>query len=73
MPFLFRHISGLNVNVARNIIQYRITNGPFINREQLKLVKGIGVKTFEQCAGFLKILPETRAASCTSTQEEYQA
>ncbi|XP_064088194.1 S1 RNA-binding domain-containing protein 1-like [Macrobrachium nipponense] len=54
-----RKLSGLSKVRAANIIEYRKTKGPFINREQLKSVKGIGPRTFEQCAGFIRILPET--------------
>ncbi|XP_068247368.1 S1 RNA-binding domain-containing protein 1 [Palaemon carinicauda] len=57
--FALRKLSGLSKVRAANIIEYRKTKGPFINREQLKSVKGIGPRTFEQCAGFIRILPET--------------
>lgn len=54
--FIFsRHIAGLNANRAKNIIEWREKNGPFINREQLKKVKGLGPKSFQQCAGFIRI------------------
>lgn len=56
---LYRKLSGLNKTRASNIVEYRRTKGPFMNREQLMSVKGIGPKTFEQCAGFVKIIPET--------------
>ncbi|XP_052042471.1 S1 RNA-binding domain-containing protein 1 isoform X2 [Apodemus sylvaticus] len=52
---LLRHIAGLNANRAKNIIEWREKNGPFINREQLKKVKGLGPKSFQQCAGFVRI------------------
>lgn len=48
-------VSGLNESVAKNIIQYRETNGAFKNRQQLKLVPRLGEKIFEQAAGFLRI------------------
>lgn len=51
----FRHIAGLNANRAKNIIEWREKNGPFVNREQLKKVKGLGPKSFQQCAGFIRI------------------
>lgn len=54
-----RHVAGLNVGRARNIAEWREQNGPFINREQLKLVKGMGPKTYQQCAGFIRINPQT--------------
>lgn len=56
ISFVFsRHIAGLNANRAKNIIEWREKNGPFINREQLKKVKGLGPKSFQQCAGFIRI------------------
>ena len=52
---LLSYVSGLNAASAANIIAYRNENGPFASREQLLKVKGIGAKTFEQAAGFLRI------------------
>uniref|UniRef100_A0A674MD76 S1 RNA binding domain 1 n=1 Tax=Takifugu rubripes TaxID=31033 RepID=A0A674MD76_TAKRU len=60
---LMRHVAGLNVGRARSIAEWREQNGPFINREQLKLVKGMGPKTYQQCAGFIRINPQTRCSS----------
>ncbi|KAK9541323.1 hypothetical protein VZT92_001376 [Zoarces viviparus] len=56
---LMRHVAGLNAGRARNIAEWREQNGPFNNREQLKLVKGMGPKTYQQCAGFIRINPQT--------------
>ncbi|KAF3429713.1 hypothetical protein E2986_05913 [Frieseomelitta varia] len=56
---LLKRIAGLNVSRANNIIEWRAEFGPFKNRQQLLDVKGIGNKVFEQCAGFIRILPET--------------
>ncbi|KAM7408426.1 hypothetical protein PAMA_002243 [Pampus argenteus] len=56
---LMRHVAGLNAGRARNIAEWREQNGPFINREQLKLVKSMGPKTYQQCAGFIRINPQT--------------
>uniref|UniRef100_A0A665X2H9 S1 RNA binding domain 1 n=1 Tax=Echeneis naucrates TaxID=173247 RepID=A0A665X2H9_ECHNA len=56
---LMRHVAGLNVGRARKIAEWREQNGPFMNREQLKLVKGMGPKTYQQCAGFIRINPQT--------------
>ncbi|XP_069811075.1 S1 RNA-binding domain-containing protein 1 [Dendropsophus ebraccatus] len=55
---LLRHIAGLNSVRAKNVIEWREKNGPFINREQLKCVKGLGPKTFQQCAGFIRVNQE---------------
>jgi protein Tex len=52
---LLRHVSGLNQLVARDLVEYRKTNGRFQSREQLMQVNGIGEGRFIQAAGFLKI------------------
>ncbi|TXI22424.1 MAG: RNA-binding transcriptional accessory protein [Nitrosomonas sp.] len=53
-PLLAR-VSGLNRTLAQNIVQYRDTTGPFINRQAILNVPRLGNKTFEQAAGFLRI------------------
>nr|XP_048272055.1 S1 RNA-binding domain-containing protein 1 isoform X2 [Myodes glareolus]XP_048272056.1 S1 RNA-binding domain-containing protein 1 isoform X2 [Myodes glareolus] len=63
---LLRHIAGLNANRAKNIIEWREKNGPFINREQLKKVKGLGPKSFQQCAGFIRINQDYIRTFCSS-------
>lgn len=55
---LLTYISGLGPQLAQNIVNYRTENGAFINRKQLLNVPKMGSKTFEQCAGFLRI-PES--------------
>ena len=52
---LLKYVSGINKNLAKNIYQYIEENGPFKSREELKKVKQMGDKAFEQCAGFLRI------------------
>ena len=52
---LLAKVSGLSPSVAENIVHYREANGPFQRREQLRQVPRLGEKTFEQCAGFLRI------------------
>ena len=54
VPLLTR-ISGLNTIIANNIVNYRNENGAFKNRNELKNIPRLGDKTFEQCAGFLRI------------------
>lgn len=54
-PYLLSYVSGLNASIAENIVEYREELGGFTTREQLKKVKRLGDKTFEQCAGFLRI------------------
>lgn len=52
---LLTHISGLGPALAENIEEYIRENGPIRSREELKKVKRMGAKAFEQCAGFLRI------------------
>ncbi|WP_313056376.1 Tex family protein [Stutzerimonas nitrititolerans] len=53
---LLARISGLNATLANNIVQYRDANGAFVSRAQLKKVPRLGEKTFEQAAGFLRVM-----------------
>lgn len=52
---LLTYVSGLGAQLAQNIVDYRTENGAFTSRKQLKKVKRMGEKTFEQSAGFLRI------------------
>jgi len=52
---LLTYVSGLSASLAKNIVEYRAKNGAFGSREELKKVSLMGPKTFEQCAGFLRI------------------
>jgi uncharacterized protein len=52
---LLRHVSGVNRKVAESVVSYREKNGAFRSRVELRKVPGLGDKTFEQAAGFLKI------------------
>lgn len=70
---LLRFVAGLNQMTARRIVEHRDTNGPFKNRQQLKDVQGIGEKTFEQCAGFLKIFDGEIALDATPIHPESYA
>jgi protein Tex len=53
-PLLSR-VSGLSPSVAKAVVQWREANGAFRSRQQLLQVSGLGPKTFEQSAGFLRI------------------
>lgn len=55
---LLKYVSGINNSLAKKIVAHRETTGKIVSREDLKKVSGMGEKTFEQCAGFLKI-PES--------------
>ena len=52
---LLTYISGLGPQLAQNIVDFRSENGAFKSRKQLMKVPKMGAKTFEQCAGFLRI------------------
>jgi protein Tex len=52
---LLVYVSGLSATLAKNIVEYRLKNGPFKTRAALKKVPMMGPKSFEQCAGFLRI------------------
>ena len=54
VPLLTR-VSGLSPTTAKSVVRWREANGAFANRQQLLKVAGLGAKTFEQCAGFLRI------------------
>ncbi|VEP14238.1 conserved hypothetical protein [Hyella patelloides LEGE 07179] len=52
---LLKFVSGISSTVANNIVSYRNEKGKFKNRQELLKVTKLGAKTFEQCAGFLRI------------------
>ncbi|NLW03433.1 MAG: RNA-binding transcriptional accessory protein [Clostridiaceae bacterium] len=52
---LLSYVSGINAAIARNIVAWREENGSLKSRKELLKVKKLGAKTFEQCAGFLRI------------------
>jgi uncharacterized protein len=55
---LLKYVSGINAALAKKIVQFRDASGRILSRDHLLEVPGMGPKTFEQCAGFLKI-PES--------------
>ena len=71
---LLNYISGIGNTTAKNIITYREENGSFKNRRELLNVKKLGKKTFEQCAGFVKIdNPDYPLDNTTIHPESYDA
>lgn len=52
---ILTYVSGLGPQLARNIVEYRRENGPFLSRQAVMKVPRMGEKAFEQCAGFLRI------------------
>ena len=55
---LLSYVAGINAGLAASIVSYRDQNGPFPSRQALLQVPRMGPKTFEQCAGFLRV-PES--------------
>lgn len=53
---LLKYVAGISSRVAKNIVSYREKHGRFNNRKQLLEVSYLGEKSFEQCAGFLRIV-----------------
>ncbi|HUW42487.1 MAG TPA: Tex family protein [Rectinemataceae bacterium] len=55
---LLKYVSGINTGLAKKIVKFREAKGRILSRDTLREIPGLGDKTFEQCAGFLKI-PES--------------
>ena len=71
---LLEYISGITKVIAKNIVDYRETNGRFTDRRQLLKVAKLGPKAFEQCAGFMRIPDGDNPLDATSVHpESYQA
>jgi protein Tex len=71
---LLSYISGVSAAIAKNVVEYREQNGKFRNRNEIKKVKKLGDKTFEQCAGFLRITDGENILDNTSVHpESYKA
>ena len=68
-PLLAR-VAGLSASTAKNVVAWREENGAFASRAQLKKVKGLGPKAFEQCAGFLRIPGAKKALDGTAVHPE---
>lgn len=54
-PALLTHVAGIGPKLAERMVAYRDENGRFTNRAQLREVSGLGPKSFEQAAGFLRV------------------
>ena len=71
---LLEYVSGVTKVIARNIVDYRETNGRFTDRKQLLKVAKLGPKAFEQCAGFMRIADGDNPLDATSVHpESYEA
>jgi uncharacterized protein len=73
-PALLSYISGINAAIAKNIVEYRETEGKFKSRKDILKVKRLGGKAFEQCAGFLRITESKNVFDNTAVHpESYEA
>ncbi|MCD4685668.1 MAG: helix-hairpin-helix domain-containing protein, partial [Anaerolineae bacterium] len=54
-PAVLQHVAGLGPKLAERIVELRDQQGAFVSRAAVKKVKGMGAKTFEQAAGFLRV------------------
>ena len=70
---LLSYVSGLGPALAQNIIDYRAEYGPFASRQELLKVPRMGAKTFEQCAGFLRIAQGKHPLDNTAVHPERYA
>lgn len=70
---LLSYIAGINSGIAKNIVSFREVNGRFQDRKELKKVAKLGEKTFNQCAGFLRIAQGKNPLDGTAVHpESYQ-
>ena len=67
---LLTHVAGIGPSLAEKIIQYRDANGAFPNRQAIMEVPGMGAKTFEQSAGFLRIQGGDQPLDATAIHPE---
>lgn len=69
-PSLLSYVSGVSSSIAENIVLYREENGKFKDRKELKKVKRLGGKAFEQCAGFLRVAESKNPLDNTAVHPE---
>ncbi len=69
-PYLLSYISGLDIKKSLEIVSHRKEKGRFNEIEELKKIKGIGAKSFEQCAGFLRIFDGKEILDSTGVHPE---
>lgn len=67
---LLKKVSGLNETLAKNIVEYRDKHGKFESRQDLNAVSRMGEKTFQQCAGFLRIPNGTQPLDASGVHPE---
>lgn len=69
-PSLLKYVAGVSTRVANSLVSHREEKGKFTNRKELLKVKGLGEKTFIQCAGFLRIPGGTNPLDNTGVHPE---
>ncbi|MDR0549232.1 MAG: RNA-binding transcriptional accessory protein, partial [Deltaproteobacteria bacterium] len=67
---LLSYVSGLSPTLAKNFVKFRSEKGPFKSREDFRLVPRLGPKTFEQCAGFLRLNQSSQALDKSAVHPE---
>ncbi len=70
---LLTRVSGLSARLARNIVDHRDATAPYATRRQVLKVKGVGARTFEQAAGFLRIRDGRHPLDATAVHPERYA
>ncbi|HET8654267.1 MAG TPA: Tex family protein [Longimicrobiaceae bacterium] len=72
-PALLSYVAGLGPSLAQRVAEHRDRSGPFRSRKQLLAVSGLGAKTFEQSAGFLRIRDGEHPLDASSVHPERYA
>ncbi|MDD6213397.1 MAG: Tex family protein [Clostridiales bacterium] len=67
---LLEYVAGVSKTVAGNIVAYREEHGSFRSRQELKKIPKLGPKTFEQCAGFLRVMGGDNPLDATAVHPE---
>lgn len=67
---LLKKISGLNETLAKNLVEYRDNQGKFQSRQDLLAIPRMGEKTFQQCAGFLRVQGGTQPLDASGVHPE---
>ncbi|MFP3427324.1 helix-hairpin-helix domain-containing protein, partial [Pseudoalteromonas sp. SIMBA_162] len=67
---LLSRVAGLNTTLAENIVAHRDANGRFASRQELLKVSRLGPRTFEQCAGFLRIASGKKPLDASAVHPE---
>jgi uncharacterized protein len=70
---LLQYVAGLNLRQAQNLVEYRHAHGRFQHRQEFLQVSGMGTKTFQQAAGFLRIKDGDNVLDSTAVHPESYA